>query len=45
VLGPLAVGVVVDRYGWSAAAVVPAVAAAIGMAGAYLLRPIFRRVN
>lgn len=44
VLGPLAVGVVVDRFGWSAAAGVPAMAAAIGMAGAYALRPIFRRV-
>lgn len=42
VLGPLAVGVVVDRHGWPAAAGVVFIAAVLGMAAGWRLRPIFK---
>lgn len=45
VLAPLAMGPVVDRFGWSAAAGVVAVAASLGVACACGLRPIFRKVG
>ena len=44
VLGPLAIGPVVDTFGWSAAGGVVAAAALLGVALAWRLRPIFRKV-
>ena len=45
VLGPLAVGVVVDRHGWPAAAGVVLVAAVLGMTAGWRLRPSFQRLG